>query len=84
MEKKLLATILKERKSFEALERLSVADSFSDPGKYLYSLVKEFYERDSKAMSIDVDILESRYLKKGINSKRSIVNSLNSYQKWSS
>ena len=60
MEKKLLATILKERKSFEALERLSVADSFSDPGKYLYGLVKEFYERDSKAMSIDVDILESR------------------------
>ena len=60
MEKKLLSTILKERKSFETLERLSVADSFSDPGKYLYGLVKEFYERDSKAMSIDVDILESR------------------------
>ena len=43
MEKKLLATILKERKSFEALERLSVAESFSDPGKdtkTIYTLQK--------------------------------------------
>jgi len=60
MEKKILATIIVDRKAFDQIATLSVEDSFSDPGKYIYSLVSEFYSTDKTARSVDIDLLESK------------------------
>ena len=47
MESKILSSIIKERESFNKLSKLNVEDSFSEPAKYIYNIVCEFYDKDA-------------------------------------
>ena len=79
MESKILSSIIQDRESFNKLLKLNVKDSFSDPAKFIYEIVCDFYEKDSSASCVDLDLVEKRIereLPKQIDLYRNILKTL--------
>ena len=60
MESKILSSIIQDRESFNKLDKLNVRDSFSEPGQFIYDIVRDFYDRDSSASFVDLELIEKR------------------------
>ena len=60
MERKILAIAINSKEDFTWLEKFNIINDLSDQAKIIYQLILEFYEQDSKAKSLDVDLLVSR------------------------
>ena len=79
MESKILSSIIQDRESFNKLDKLNVKDSFSEPGQFIYDIVKDFYDRDSSASFVDLELIEKRIereLPKQIELYRNILKTL--------
>jgi hypothetical protein len=80
MESKILSSIIKDRESFNKLSKLNVKDSFSDPAKFIYDIVCDFYDNDSSVTFVDLELVEKRIereLPKQIDLYRNILKTLN-------
>lgn len=80
MESKILSSIIKDRESFNKLSKLNVEDSFSEPAKYIYNIVCDFYDKDMNVSSVDLELVEKRIereLPKQIDLYRNILKTLN-------
>ena len=80
MESKILSSIIKDRESFNKLSKLNVEDSFSEPAKYIYNIVSEFYDKDMNVTSVDLELVDKRIereLPKQIDLYRNILKTLN-------
>ena len=60
MESKILSSIIQDRESFNQLCKLNIRDSFSDPGKFIYDLISEFYDKDTSVNFVDLDLIQQR------------------------
>ena len=60
MESKILSSIIQDRESFNQLCKLNIIDSFSDPGKFIYDLISEFYDKDTSVNFVDLDLIQQR------------------------
>ena len=79
MESKILSSIIKDRESFNKLSKLKVEDSFSDPAKFIYKIICDFYDNDSSISFVDLDLVEKRIereLPKQIDLYRNILKTL--------
>ena len=79
MESKILSSIIQDRESFNKLDKLNVKDSFSEPGQFIYDIVRDFYDRDSSACFVDLEVIEKRIereLPKQIELYRNILKTL--------
>ena len=80
MESKILSSIIKDRESFNKLSKLNVKDSFSDPAKFIYDIVCDFYDNDTSVTFVDLELVEKRIereLPKQIDLYRNILKTLN-------
>ena len=80
MESKILSSIIKDRESFNKLSKLNVKDSFSDPAKFIYDIVCDFYDNDTSVSFVDLELVEKRIereLPKQIDLYRNILKTLN-------
>jgi len=80
MESKILSSIIKDRESFNRLSKLNVKDSFSDPAKFIYEIVCDFYDKDTSISFVDLELVEKRIereLPKQIELYRNILKTLN-------
>ena len=80
MESKILSSIIKDRESFNKLSKLNVKDSFSDPAKFIYDIVCDFYDNDASVTFVDLELVEKRIereLPKQIDLYRNILKTLN-------
>ena len=80
MESKILSSIIKDRESFNKLSKLDVKDSFSEPAKFIYDIVCDFYDKDTNVDSVDLELVEKRIereLPKQIDLYRNILKTLN-------
>ena len=79
MESKILSSIIKDRESFNKLSKLKVKDSFSDPAKFIYEIICDFYDKDPSISFVDLDLVEKRIereLPKQIDLYRNILKTL--------
>ena len=79
MESKILSSIIKDKESFNRLSKLNVKDSFSDPAKFIYDIVCDFYDKDMSATEVDLELVEKRIareLPKQIDLYRNILKTL--------
>ena len=79
MESKILLSIIKDRESFNKLSKLKVKDSFSDPAKFIYEIICDFYDKDPSISFVDLDLVEKRIereLPKQIDLYRNILKTL--------
>ena len=79
MESKILSSIIQDRESFNKLSKLDVKDSFSDPAKFIYEIICDFYDKDSSVSCVDLDLVEKRIareLPKQIDLYRNILKTL--------
>ena len=60
MEIKIIKSALSSKESFLVLEKFDVFQALSDHGKILYEYIKEFYNTDLKAKSVDLDLLKNK------------------------
>ena len=60
MESKILSSIIKDREAFNKLSKLNVEDSFSDPAKFIYEIVCDFYDKDTSISFVDLELVEKR------------------------
>ena len=80
MESKILSLIIQDRECFNKLDKLNVKESFSEPGQFIYDIVNDFYDRDSSASFVDLELVEKRIereLPKQIELYRNILKTLN-------
>ena len=80
MESKILSSIIQDRESFNKLSKLNVKDSFSDPAKFIYDIVCDFYDNDTSVTFVDLELVEKRIereLPKQIDLYRNILKTLN-------
>ena len=80
MESKILSSIIKDRESFNKLSKLDVKDSFSEPAKFIYEIICDFYDRDTSTSFVDLELIEKRIereLPKQIDLYRNILKTLN-------
>ena len=79
MESKILSSIIQDRESFNKLLKLNVEESFSDPAKFIYEIICDFYEKDSSVSCVDLELVEKRIereLPKQIDLYRNILKTL--------
>jgi len=80
MESKILSSIIQDRESFNKLSKLDIKDSFSDPAKFIYEIVCDFYDKDTSISFVDLELVEKRIereLPKQIELYRGILKTLN-------
>jgi replicative DNA helicase len=79
MESKILSSIIKDRESFNKLSKLDVKDSFSEPAKFIYEIICDFYDKDTSISFVDLELIEKRIereLPKQIDLYRNILKTL--------
>ena len=79
MESKILSSIIKDRESFNKLSKLDVKDSFSEPAKFIYEIICDFYDKDTSISFVDLELVEKRIereLPKQIDLYRNILKTL--------
>ena len=79
MESKILSSIIQDRESFNKLLKLNVEESFSDPAKFIYEIICDFYEKASSVSCVDLELVEKRIereLPKQIDLYRNILKTL--------
>jgi replicative DNA helicase len=80
MESKILSSIIQDRESFNKLSKLNIKDSFSEPAKFIYDIVCDFYDKDTSISFVDLELVEKRIareLPKQIDLYRNILKTLN-------
>ena len=80
MEYKILSSIIKDRESFNKLSKLNVRDSFSEPAKFIYDIICDFYDKDTSISFVDLELVErriARELPKQIDMYKNILETLN-------
>ena len=72
MERQLLASFIKDRRSFEEIRGHTKApeDAFSDVGKLIYSTILDYYNKDTGAGHVDRDLLLANLEQKLNNEKQ--------------
>src|SRR5690349_15921285 len=80
-EQKILASLLQDRQNFDKVEAYLEDADFGPDGKIILNEIKEFYETDSHAKTVDKEILNARLERRVPNAKaakalQGIVNSL--------
>ena len=60
LEQKLMSAMIKDRASFTQAEKFDVNEFLSEPSKVVYEQIQQYYDNDSSATSVDIDILKSR------------------------
>lgn len=56
-ERKILGAVLHSREAYETLAPLLPDEELSGPGQLIFALIREYYENDGSAASVDKDVL---------------------------
>jgi len=64
MERKLISACVQDRGVYDQLLSTEIATELSDPAKIVYDEIREYYNKDTQAMAVDIDIVKQNIERK--------------------